>query len=434
MKKYLPLLLVEGYLISTLLILYFGPVEFRLHNQFLFIVLIVLYHIAFASGYFLAVLTTNISNQFTRKSFSLKYYYLALFFGFIGIVGAYNNLMLSSTIIPYDFFSDLQRGASEPGLVYTERMINLDAGETSGSRFFNIMSIFFAFFKLLFIFYNIYHWSQIGKINKFIFLIYSFLFLSSGIASGTNSVIFIFFIFSIFSIFTVLFINNFKHMRRLILISSFIFLIPILFFGNIMSQRGGGFEYFSTTSPLNDINGPSLSIDHDNLSIIDFIYYSFVWLDYYLVQGYYGFSLIIGLDHNWTYGFGNSAFLQRQFLLIAGIDISTLTFQHQITSVWDQSVQWHSFYGQFANDFGLIGLIVNLFFLGFIFSKTWLFAVYKKSFYAAALIPIYILMFIFFPANNQVFAYLDTLSFFIIVNLLLFFERKKMRYVTYVQK
>jgi hypothetical protein len=425
MRKYLPLFAIECYLILTLLILYFGPVEFRLRNQVLFIALMVLYHGAFIFGYLVAVLVEKKSARRLKIEFSSKYFYVALFFAFIGVLGAYNNLMLSDSIIPYNFFSDLLKGASEPGLVYSDRMVNIGQGVTSESRVFNIISIFFSFFKLLFIFIFVYHWGRLDVVKKIISIIYSFLFVSSGIASGTNSVIFIFSLFLIFSLFVVLYIGGCRHMQRLIFISALLFLFPVAFFGNIMSQRGGGFEYFAQTSPLNDISGPLQYGDGQYFSIFDFLYYSFVWLDYYLVQGYYGFSLILNLDHHWTYGFGNSFFLQRQFLLITGIDVNPLTFQHRISSVWDESAQWHSFYGQFANDFGLIGLIALMFALGYFLAKTWMFALYKNSFYAAALVPIYMLMFVFFPANNQVFSYIDTLSYFIFVNMLLFFEKRK---------
>jgi len=424
MKKYLPLFAIECYLILTLLIFYFGPVEFRIRNQALFVALIMLYHAAFICGYWVAVSVEKIELKISKRNFSSKYFYFALFFGFVGVVGAYNNLMLSDSLIPYNFFPDLVKGASEPGLVYSERMVNLSQGVTSDSRIFNIISFFFSFFKLLFIFLFVYHWSELDAVKKLISIIYSFLFVSSGIASGVNSVIFIFFIFFIFSLFVVLYISEYRYIRRVVVTSALLFLLPVAFFGNIMYQRGGGFEYFAKTSPLNDIDGPLQSIGDQYFSIIEFLYYSFVWLDYYLVQGYYGFSLILNLDHHWTYGFGNSAFLQRQFLLMTGVDVNPLTFQYRISPVWDESAQWHSFYGQFANDFGLMGLVALMLALGYLLAKTWIFALYKKSFYAAALVPIYMLMFIFFPANNQVFAYIDTLSYFLFVNLLLILEKR----------
>lgn len=434
MKKYLPLIGVEVYLISTLLIFYSGPVEFKLHNQWLFIALVFLYHSFFIFGYWISIKTEKLSKKPHINVFSPKFYYISLTFGFIGIFGAYNNLMLSTSFIPYDFFPNLIRGFSEPGLVYTERMMSADMGVTSGSRFFNITSVFFAFFKLLYIFYSVYYWGKLGKLKKNIFIIYSFFFVSSGIASGTNSVIFIFFIFLAFSVMVTLYVNEYKNFRGLLVIFGALFLIPVASFGYIMSQRGGGFEYFASTSPLGDISVSVQSVDIENASLFDFFYYSFVWLEYYLVQGYYGFSLILNIDQHWTFGFGNSAFLQRQLQLLTGIDVAPLTFQHRIDPLWGESAQWHSFYGQFANDFGLIGLVLMMLFLGYLLAKTWTSIIYRNSFWGAAIMPIYILMFIFFPANNQVFAYIDTLSYFLFINIFWAFEGKKVRFFLNVQK
>lgn len=427
MKKYYPLIAVECYLLITLLILYFGPVDFNLHNNLLFITLMFLYHWFFIFGYWTSIKTEKKYNVKRENMFSPRLYYISLTLGFIGVIGTYKNLMLSSSFIPYDFFDNLSRGLLEPGLVYTERMNNMNVGVSSASRWFNIISLFFAFFKLLFIFQNVYYWEMLGKLKKLIAIVYSFFFISSGISSGTNSVVFIFFMFLTSSILVTMYVKKYKYIRRILLILGLSLLIPIASFGFIMSQRGGGFDYFATTSPLGDVRVTSQSIDIENASIFDFYYYAFVWLDYYLVQGYYGFSLILNTDHNWTFGFGNSAFLQRQLNLLTGIDINPLTYQHRISQYWDESAQWHSFYGQFANDFGIIGLVVLMFFLGYIFAKTWASIIYKNSFYGAALIPIYALMFIFFPANNQVFAYIDTLSYFVFINIFLFFEGKKIK-------
>jgi hypothetical protein len=192
-----------------------------------------------------------------------------------------------------------------------------------------------------------------------------------------------------------------------------------------MSERGGGFEYFSSTSPLGDISVVSNFDFATESSFIDFFYYSFTWLSYYLCQGYYGLSLILNLDWQWTYGFGNSEFLQRQLLMISGEDVSSLTFQSRIDHLWDKSAQWHSFYAQFANDVGFIGLPFLLFAIGFFFAKVWNSVIQKNNFYGLALIPIFTIMFIFFPANNQVLGYIDTFSYFIFVTILWLFNSKQ---------
>ena len=194
-----------------------------------------------------------------------------------------------------------------------------------------------------------------------------------------------------------------------------------------MSKRGGGFDYFSGTSPLGDISISLVAPEYSGF--YDMVVYSLVWMNYYLVQGYYGFSLILHLDQNWTYGFGNSAFLQRQLELIFGLDISNVTFQARVSDVWDVSAQWHSFYGQLANDVGLIGVGFIMFLLGFFLCKVWISILHQNSFYGASLMPIFGILVIFIPANNQVFGYIETLSYALIVSILWFFEDKRVRFL-----
>lgn len=44
MKKYTPLIFAEVYLLTTLVVFFLGPIEFKIHNKELFIFTIFLYH------------------------------------------------------------------------------------------------------------------------------------------------------------------------------------------------------------------------------------------------------------------------------------------------------------------------------------------------------------------------------------------------------
>ena len=385
----------------------------------------IFYHLSFILGYVIFINVYSVGFKEGSIKLSKKFFYVSFFFGLVGVLNTYQNLMLGESFIPYDFFSDFVKGIQEPGLVYAERMSILLNRDVSSSRLFNVLSIFFSFYKLLFIFIFIYFWKDLTLIERVFSILYSFLFLSCGISSGTNSVIFIFMIFSFSSYLVVLYMRG-KGFLRAVFILGVLFLIPVGMFGYLMSKRGGGFDYFFGTSPLGDITVSVATPDFNG--ILDFYYYSFVWLNYYLVQGYYGFSLILNMNWNWTYGFGNSAFLQRQLEVITGVDISKDTFQARISPYWDENAQWHSFYGQIANDVGFIGVGVVMFLLGGMLACIWKSVLYKSSFYGVALLPIYILLLIFIPANNQVFGYIDTLSYFVFVSILWFFEGKKVRF------
>jgi hypothetical protein len=303
MKKYLPLILVEVYLLFTLLLYYLGPIQFRGHNSTLFLILMFLYHSSFIFGYCISIRVYNFNKIKIDKKFSSKLFYFSFFFALLSVLAAYKNLMLAQSIIPYNIFEEIVRGLTEPGLVYAGRMNDMSNGLGSNSRLFNIISIFFAFSKLFFIFIFLYFWNYLTYFKKLLVLIYSFLFISSGLSSGTNSVIFIFFIFISLSLFVLFYIRTARNFSKIITFMGVLFLIPVGFFGYLMSKRGGGFEYFSLTSPLGDITISALTPNLN--SVLDFYYYAFVWLNYYLVQGYYGFSLILNLDSYWTFGFGS---------------------------------------------------------------------------------------------------------------------------------
>ena len=428
MKRYLPLLLVEFYLLVTLLLYFFGPVDFKTHNPGFFSVLLFLYHAAFISGYWVAKKVNKPRLRLQRRAFSPQVFYVTLIFAVFSVLLGYKNLMFSESIIPYRLFDDVSRGITEPGLAYTDRQVQIKNGVTSGSRLLNMLSLFFSFAKLFFIFLCVHHWDQLSRAKKLVFSLYCLLFVSAGVSSGTNSVIFIFFLFFVSTLVLKLYLNHSKYLKKFAASLAALFLAPVGFFGYIMSQRGGGFEYFAGTSPLGDINGPASTPALNGF--FDFYYYSWVWLNYYLVQGYYGFSLILNMDWKWTYGFGNSAFLQRQLLVLTGVDISDMTFQARVSERWDANAQWHSFYGQFANDFGLVGLVMFMFMLGFLLSRLWDSVTIVNSFYGRAILALFPIMVIFFPANNLVLGYLDTISYVAFSLSCWFFEDKRVKYKT----
>lgn len=425
MKKYYPLLLVEGYLIITLLLFLFGPIEFKYHNGYLFFILIASYHLAFILGYKVSTKTFKIYESgihCEKHLISRKKFFLLLIAAYASAFISYKNLMLVSDFSLANFFIDVLRGISDPGSVYADRMDILRSGEYQGSRFLNIASIFFVFSKFLFIFYVIYYWDFLKNIEKFLFFVFLVFYIAPGISAGVNSLNFYLFLFVFPSVFVKLYVNgNLSALRKIILLSILIFFVLLLFFGRHMSLRGGGFDYFSTISPLNDI---SINIETPDMeSMWGYFFYSAVWFISYVVQGYYGFSLALGENWDWTYGFGSSAFLQNQIVQIAGVDVSALTFQSKINHYWDKDTQWHSFYAQIANDVGFVGVVFVMFFLGYLLSRAWLECLFKKNFYASALLPILCILFVFIPANNQIFGSIETVSYFFAILFLWTFDK-----------
>lgn len=424
MKRYYPLFVVEAYLLVSILLFLFGPIEFNYHNSYLFFSFLTLYHITFILGYLIAAKSFHSARCYVcrAKRFSTGQFYILFGFGCVSVLISYSNLMLTNDLSVGHIWTSLATALSDPGSVYTRRMEILNAGVFQGSRVINIISVFFIFTKLLFVFYSIYFWRKLGKFKKSVLGFFVFFYVIPGIAAGVNSLNFYLFLFSSIAIFIKLYVNGARRtLRRAKWISVFGFCLLVLFFGRAMSFRGGGFGYFASTSPLGDISARIATPNIDAVS--GYVIYSFVWLTYYVVQGYYGFSLALGMPWNWTWGFGSSAFLQNQFAHMTGTDISKFTLEGRLSQYWDSSAQWFTFYTQMANDVGFAGVAFVMFFLGYLLAKAWLTYLFRRDFYGAALLPILGILFIFIPANNQIFGNLEAISYFCAILLLWFFDK-----------
>ncbi|GFM77341.1 hypothetical protein PSCICM_31600 [Pseudomonas cichorii] len=148
-------------------------------------------------------------------------------------------------------------------------------------------------------------------------------------------------------------------------------------------------------------------------------------LTVYLVQGYQGVSIALGEKFDSSYGIGHSVFLQRVFAEHLGIDVRDRTFQRKITARWDENVYWHSFYSYMANDVGFFGVSIVMLILGWYFANVYLAVVNDDDFFAKMLLPLFAIMFLYIPANNQVFSFLETMISFWILTALYIFHRRR---------
>ena len=192
-----------------------------------------------------------------------------------------------------------------------------------------------------------------------------------------------------------------------------------------MLGRGGDPGYIETTSLLGHIKIDDAFRGSDENSFLSYIY---VYLSNYIVQGYYGFSQALTQDFTSTYGFGNSQFLIRQFEWFTGVDLSQYTYQHKIDSVWNETAQWHSIYSYIANDVHFSGVVLWNFIIGFYLAKVWRSYLIHDDFYSKLLLPMFVIMIIFIPANNQIFGFLETFSTFFLLTLLWLWQAYKVRF------
>jgi len=281
--------------------------------------------------------------------------------------------------------------------------------------------LFFGYSRIVLVSFMVYEWDRFGFFKKIVLLVVSVLPVLSGISVGTNKPVFDFaFVFGMSL--AIYFLGNYfqKGQFQLRTRVGFIVFSAIAFFGAVgyfsfaMQSRGGSADYIVGTSPLGHIRLADSYLPVENLS---FAASTWVWLSSYLVQGYYGFSQALLVDFTWTYGVGNSPFLARQVEWITGVNLLDGTFPHKISRIWDEGAQWHSWYSHLASDFHFVGVAFFLALFGFYFARVWKSYCDFHNVFAAYLLPLFGIAFIFTPANNQVFGFIETMSAFLVLSL-----------------
>ncbi len=428
-----PIVFLQCYLVLTLIVFQFGPINYKVKDPHVFWMLILSYHLCFLLGYIVAykikkpkIIIKSVQLAYNTE---IKLFYFVLTLSIISSLISFKGIgSIKDLINPLFWIESAFKGVLFPGDAYNEKMSRVLAND-GGNKILNIFLFFIAFSKILIVPFIIFFWSRSTSVIKVLALFVTLLPLLSSLSNGTNKGVFDFVILYSSSL-VVYFLYNKKNFNRYMLASRRFFLITIIasffgalsFFSTAMGSRGGSLRYIQDQDPLGNITILQSTVDKSNKSTF---YYTYVWLSSYIVQGYYGFSLAIEKDFNTTYGVGNSVFIRRNVEGLLGIDLNKKTFQNKIDDWWGENSQWHSFYSYMANDFHFIGVGVVCFILSFIMGNIWFSFLDTGNLYAGAMMSIFAIMIVFIPANNQIFGFLDGISAFFWVFMCWFFSLKK---------
>lgn len=437
-----PLLFLLIYLSTTLLIFQFGPIDYKIHQPIIFWSFLILYHIAFFLGYLVAYKTKKntdrplYSFKETGDNINLNFFYIIMILALIASLLSFKkDVSVLDLINPYFWIESAINGIQNLGEVYTAKMER--AYNASENKTLNILLFLIAFSKTIIIPFTVFLWNRLSAKIKtvafFITLLPALLSLSDGTNKGAfdfvilySSSIAIYFLYRKFK-FGTYSLKNRKFFLQLTILS---FISVLLVFGSAMSQRGGDLRYVEAFGAHNDIRVTDTALSNQD----NFIYYTYAWLSSYIVQGYYGFSLSLNEEFDSTYGVGNSFFIMRNIESLLGVNIRERTFQYKIGGVWDETANWHSFYSHFANDFHFTGVAFVCFFISFLLAKTWFSFIQDGNVFAGSIIPIFAILIIFIPANNQIFGFLDSLSAFIISMCLWWLSKRKFGRKIFIKK
>jgi hypothetical protein len=167
-----------------------------------------------------------------------------------------------------------------------------------------------------------------------------------------------------------------------------------------------------------DINSNLASYSHFDLNhpIFSVLGYKFglgisYFISGYLSGGYYGLSMALQLPFEWTYGIGNSVSLSSIVEKLFNTDIYSSTYLHRIELAHGipGKKQWHTIFPWLASDFTFIGTLIIFYFFSYFYGKSWKEVMLFNNPVSILLFSLLSILFIFVPANNQIFHGFDYL-------------------------
>lgn len=444
-KTYAPLLLVEAYLLLGLWLFFFGPIYWPLENKGEFLAFISLYHAFFIAGYILQssffvknkTVEPALKPVPTDDNIFVRYFWIILLLAFAADVVAHRNTTLSNSYIPDDFFSGLYRGLVIP---WEARAYYASEASMVGfvkNPYITAITLFAGPFKYILLPGLVFYWHALSNTRKVAGIFVLTIPLLTGIIASL-SVINFSYVFIISTCLGVLVASNkskgvistLKQRKFFLAFLAFMFLFSFWQFYSVKSAHSPYQVMVENSKPQSfdylkqkGITFKSEDPGAERSNVVDF----YEKLTSYMLQGYYGMSISLDEDFQSSFGIGHSVFLQKSFAQYLGIDVRDRTFPHKITEQWDEFVFWHSFYTYIANDVGFWGVTIVMLILGAYFSNVYLSATLQDNFYAKMLLPLFGILFLYIPANNQVFGFLETMTSFWILTLLFILSKKNVR-------
>lgn len=440
-KVYAPLFLVEAYLLYGLWLLFFGPVSWPMENKREFLGFIFLYHAFFIAGYllynayFFRKLTSNtIAKQApTHKNIFVEHFWIIVFFAFLANIILHRNITLSSSYIPENFFSGVYRGLVTPWQARAYYASEVPMADFIKNPYITASLLIAGPFKYVLLPGLIFYWNALSTARKIVGILVVTIPLFTGIIASLSVINFSYLFITSICLGVLLasnksrgFFITLKQRKFFLVFLLFIFFFSFWQFYSVKSshtpyqvafekRKPSSFDYLKEKG----IHFKSETQDTEKSNIVDL----YEKLTVYMVQGYYGMSIALGEEFDTSFGIGHSVFLQKVFADYLGIDVRSRTFQHKITEKWDEFVYWHSFYSYIANDVGFLGVSVIMLILGAYFSAVYLSAIMYDELFSKLLVPLFGILFLYVPANNQVFGFLETMTSFWFLTLLFLLSR-----------
>ena len=392
----LPYFALKIYILSTLILSLFGPINYNYNPIFAFLVFVYILFFLFitkcgmlSSSSYKAYKYTSIGND--KKIIILLKISLVIVI-FIKIMLLVSSIKLYGLPEANNFFTMLAKVYSEMhhGEFIENFYRKLDT--------FTTFLFYFAFFLGFFLFKRInFFYRLILIISVILDLMYQTLFIGTQRSIITIAILSIV-LFSIKSI-----DKNFNIKYKKIIKILFFLIILFVLFLKVISARYGMWNpsYYRNIDIYNldsmwlfPFKNPRLKYDICNIIS-------------YVTQGYYGLSLTFQTNFKWTFFLGafrgiNSIVSQ----IIPSIpEMADLTYPIRAGVIYnfDGYAQWFTIFPWLASDFTFLGALIYMGLIAKLYMRCWIQVIKYKNPIAFLMLVLLSIQYIFIVANNQLF-------------------------------
>jgi hypothetical protein len=401
MMTYLPLKLFVGYIIATLLISFYGPMEYEGYDRISVAIYITAFLIIFSLSYGFGVRRTRHirsepSQRPSARTIELVKWCIAIAFLVKGgdlVVGLMTNgFHLSLGEIGnnyYNLYADYVRNSGrQQNLMFFVNLpltLPIQAAMILGTYYFKslrrpyrvmLVSIFLAVLLANTIGQG--KQKQLGDIVIFL--------MSVGLIKHATP--------------------GGKFRRKTLLLLAALAVLAIAAFAFILKLRYSTIGITAVNYNAKASAQTWMNFDHLIFRLLgqDLGFPVAMLLTGYLSGGYYGLSLCLALPFKWTYFLGSSYSLMVAFSRFVGTPFlleATYPLRMEDATGYSAMTKWHTIFPWLASDFTFVGTLFVLGATGYVYAICWKEAIARQNPVSILLFAVMTLGLVFVPGNNQ---------------------------------
>jgi len=397
--KLLPLTVVIGFNLFTVLIFLSAPMNWATDNLYIFTAFFLICQIMIIGGYlqgFQKVVRLDIPHTVFYKISNIKLSLIFFFYAATMLIKYAFSLKFNLLDIKGMVLFCLT-GLIDPRTTYIIGADPTRPYTINWSLYFLTSIINQLFFIIGFI-----KWKEMSLLKKIFFILFVIIELFYWMGRGTN-----FGVICMITTVTFVFIDRFKllklNFRKTLSVSVLIFLlfmVSFTFFAYNMDRRGDGGAAITGNFA---IGSSTVRESSAIFSIIpESLHNSYLLIVSYMTQGYYHTCLAFDLDFKSTYFLGNNPGL-ISLAGALGIYVWENTYMYGLGAKYndvDDLAVWHSAYTWYANDVSFFGVPFVLFILGYLYGLSRNLSLKYNDFLSKVMFIIFGNMLLFLFANN----------------------------------